>query len=90
MSRVSPTQSELHAAWLSTRIIRRLGRLLGTSGFLLLLLCLLSVWWIFRTGYGPLGEARVEYRVMNCHFDPVVEPPPEIFALPGTKVHRAH
>lgn len=45
--------------------------------------------WIFRTTYGTMGELRVEYRVMSCHFDPNVEAPPEIFSLPGTRVRRA-
>ena len=45
--------------------------------------------WIFRTAYSPMGEARIETRVMSCRYDPTLEPPPEIFSLPGTKVKRA-
>lgn len=45
--------------------------------------------WIFRTTYGTMGEARVEYRVMSCRFDPSLEPPAEIFGHPGTRVRRA-
>jgi|GEM_PF-636774 len=45
--------------------------------------------WIFRTSYGTMGEARVEYRQMSCRFDPSAEPPAEIFGQPGTRVRRA-
>ncbi|MCC6901162.1 MAG: hypothetical protein IT377_19470 [Polyangiaceae bacterium] len=45
--------------------------------------------WIFRTTYGSIGEARVEYRQMSCRFDPSAEPPAEIFGQPGTRVRRA-
>lgn len=45
--------------------------------------------WIFRTTYGTIGEARLEYRLMSCHFDPTLEPPPEIFGQPGTRLRRA-
>jgi hypothetical protein len=45
--------------------------------------------WLFRTTYGTNGEPSIEYRLMSCRFDPTLEPPPEIFSLPGTKVRRA-
>jgi hypothetical protein len=43
--------------------------------------------WLFRlaTVDGGRREARVEYRSMSCRPDPNLEPPPEVYELPGTE-----
>ena len=43
--------------------------------------------WLFRLAAveGGRREARVEYRSMSCRPDPNLEPPPEVYELPGTE-----
>jgi hypothetical protein len=44
--------------------------------------------WLFRTTFGTRGEQQVEYRLMSCRFDPTLEPPPEVYGQPGTRLRR--
>lgn len=42
--------------------------------------------WLFRLSPdNTRRDVRVEYRTMQCKFDPSLDPPPEVYEMPGTR-----